>query len=346
MPHGTILADLSNWAAMHSPGCASMICHGPSMARHQVKHGVCTCWTRSAYRQLICLMQVGVQGPDAGGARYTLLGFVEHLGTMRSGHYVAYVQRGMNDSHSTHLQSLLRKHGLVPQSPPASQDSSSASPAHGKKQKKRSAAKAAAAAAGSDKAAGSSSTSEAGASEHHMAVARDAATPAFDAVATNGVAAEVDGNKAQSSSTVHMNGQTDHQQIVPDNWESDNGKSADKSQRDSSAGGPAVGQVHGDSQPTDTGIAEPDTVSDVGPAATLTLSSEGPVVGQPTPPAKEPDTAQVGSRQEAAASSLAEHQSVPGQRSWFYISDSQVKTVSEADILKREAYILLYMRTG
>ena len=278
-----------------------------------------------------------MQGPDAGGARYTLLGFVEHLGTMRSGHYVAYVQRGMDDAHSRPLQALLQKHGLAAQPPLKTPDSSGVPPARGKKQKKGVATQAAMPASSSDRAAAPSSVPEQG-----SATNKHGEAAASDPVATNDVAAGLAGDKAQSSSAVHMNGQADQQQSVPDDWESDGSKSANKSQIDASIPGSEVRQADDGSQPTDTGTAESDAASAVGPAASLTPLNEGPL-GQPTPPAKEPYTGQVGSRQEQAAS---ENISVQGQRSWFYISDTQVKNVSEADILRREAYILLYMRIG
>ncbi|KAL3160017.1 hypothetical protein ABBQ38_010403 [Trebouxia sp. C0009 RCD-2024] len=286
---------------------------------------------------------MSVQGPDARGARYTLLGFVEHLGTMRSGHYVAYVQRGMDDADSLPLQSLLHKHGLAAQPPPGASDSSSVPPAHGKKQKKSAAPKAMAPGSSTDKGAASSSPPEEGAaaSKHGKPAARDAETCSSDAVATDGIAAGLDDHNAPSCSAVHMNGQADQQQSVPDDWESDGGKPADKSHIDSHIPSPEVRQADGGGQPTDTSAAASDTASAVGPAASLTPTKEGPVVGQPTPPPKESDTAQVGSRREKAA---AEDKTAPGQRSWFYISDTQVKAVSEADILRREAYILLYMR--
>ena len=41
-------------------------------------------------------MATRVQGPDAAGVRYTLVGVVEHRGSqLSSGHYSAYVQRGL-----------------------------------------------------------------------------------------------------------------------------------------------------------------------------------------------------------------------------------------------------------
>jgi hypothetical protein len=56
--------------------------------------------TTSSYRTLhgcqnFCLLGF-LQGPDAGGAMYTLTGVVEHQGVMHNGHYIAYVQRGLD----------------------------------------------------------------------------------------------------------------------------------------------------------------------------------------------------------------------------------------------------------
>ena len=273
-----------------------------------------------------------MQGPDAGGAKYTLLGFVEHLGTMRSGHYVAYVQRGMDISQSPHLQSLLQKHGLSADSTLSSQPSLDVSAAAGKKQKKGSATKAAPAAPS----AGSGATSKPSDVADGKAAARQP-TAASAAAAMNGTEAGLGDEKSQASSTEHMNGKGNEQQSIPDDWESNGAKSTTESKLHSASG------ADDGSQPTDTGNAETDTASAVGSAESLTTSSDGPAAGQPTPPAKEPDTAQVGSRHEKAA---AEDMKLAGQRSWFYISDTQVKPVSEADILRREAYILLYMRSG
>lgn len=286
---------------------------------------------------------MSVQGPDARGARYTLLGFVEHLGTMRSGHYVAYVQRGMGDAHSLPLQSLLHKHGLPAQASPKTSDSSDVPPANGKKQKKGTGPKATAPGSSTDKGAASCSMPEedTAASKHGKRAVGNAGTCTSDAVATNGVAEGLDDHKASSFSAVHTNGQADQQQSVPDDWERGGSKSADKSQIDPQIPSPEVGQADGGGQPTDTSPAASDAASAVGPAASLTPTKEGPVVGQPTTPAKESDTAQFGSRRDKAA---AEDKTGLGQRSWFYISDTQVKAVSEADILGREAYILLYMR--
>ena len=277
-----------------------------------------------------------MQGPDAGGATYTLLGFVEHLGTMRSGHYVAYVQRGMDVSQSPHLQSLLQKHGLAPASALGSQTSSSVSPAVGKKQKKVS--KAGLAAPSADRGAMSKLSSAA----DGTAAARQS-TAASGAAATNSAGAGSDGEKSQASSTLHMNGKVGEQQSIPDDWDSTGTRSTDNSNLGTPSGPDDVVQPSVSRQPTDTSSAEAGTAAAVASVGSLTTSTDGPALGQPTPSAKEPDTAQLRSRHENAAT---DNKQLAEQRSWFYISDTQVKAVSEADILRREAYILLYMRTG
>ena len=44
------------------------------------------------------------QGPNAGGAQYKLVGVVEHRGSqLGSGHYVAYVQRGLQPTAGSRL---------------------------------------------------------------------------------------------------------------------------------------------------------------------------------------------------------------------------------------------------
>lgn len=283
-----------------------------------------------------------VQGPDAGGAKYTLLGFVEHLGTMRSGHYVAYVQRGMEVLQSPHWQSLLQKHGLAAESALCSQTSST-SAAPGRKQKKVSGAKAAANVSST----GRGETAKPSGAAHGKTATRH--TARSDAAATGSAGAGPDDNSTEeSSSTLHVNGKADEHQSIPDDWERNGAESTDRSQL-----GTASGPAGPDSQPpdlvtadtvtADTVTTDLDTASPVTLPNSLATSTNDPAVGQPTPPAKEPDTAQMGSRHEQAA---AEDHQIAGQRSWFYISDTQVKAVSEADILKREAYILLYMRTG
>lgn len=273
-----------------------------------------------------------VQGPDAGGAKYTLLGFVEHLGTMRSGHYVAYVQRGVEVLQSPHWQSLLQKHDLAAESALCSPNSSKPV-APGRKQKKGPGAKAAATAASTDRGGRAKLSGNA----DGKAAARQH-TARSDAAAACGAGAGADDKETQaSSSTPYLNGKADEQQSIPDDWESNGAKSTNESKLGSPPG-PA-----GDSQPSGIVTGDLKTASAVTLPDSLATSTDDPAVGQPTPPAKEPDTAQMGSRHEQAA---AEDNKLAGQRSWFYISDTQVKAVSETDILKREAYILLYMRTG
>lgn len=307
--------------------CANAVMHMVTV--HYWSHS--TIWCSQVLDKMIVMLigNVLAQGPDAGGAKYTLLGFVEHMGTMRSGHYVAYVQRGMDISQSLHLQSLLQKHGLSAGSALSSQASLDVSAAAGKKQKKGSATRAAPAAPN----AGRGATSKPSVTADGEAAARQPA--ASNAAASNGAGADLDDEKLQASSTEHMNGKGDRQQSIPDDWESNGAKSATESKLHSASG------ADNGSQPTDTVAAETDTATAVGSAESLTASTDEPAVGQPTPRGKEPDTAQTGSRHGKAA---AEDKKAAGQRSWFYISDTQVKTVLEADILRREAYILLYMR--
>ena len=300
------------------------MCHGCTL----LISGTTCCPQMLDNSSVMLIGSVTMQGPDAGGAKYTLLGFVEHLGSMRSGHYVAYVQRGMDISQSPHLQSLLQKHGLAPESALSNQAT-----AVGKKQKKG--PNAALAAPSADRGPRSKPSGAA----DGPAVARQP-TAASDAAATNGAGACLDEDKSQDSSTLHMNGKDDEQQSIPDDWDSNSTRSTGKPNLDAPSG-PDV--VQPGCQPTDTVTAEIGAASAEASAESLTTSTDGSAVEQPTPPAKEPDTAQLGSRHEKAA---AEDKELAGQRSWFYISDTQVKTVSEADILRREAYILLYMRTA
>ena len=52
-----------------------------------------------------------VQGPDAAGARYALVGVVEHQGTtLSNGHYVAFVQRGLSLPACSAVAAALQQH--------------------------------------------------------------------------------------------------------------------------------------------------------------------------------------------------------------------------------------------
>ena len=310
---------------------------------------------------------------------------------MRSGHYVAYVQRGLSVSDSPQLQALLRKHGMAGPEPSSSASNSKAAP--GKSTKKGPAAKAASSSSGKG------SVAEKRKSAHGKQVnAVDKASnaeqadklsgpqqpsgPALDKIASNcnrdssaaAASSEATGAglsvtsfnskaSAQAGSFAHTNGAVKPEQSIPEDWERSDSNSTDEPQTHThpeTASNPA----NGTDQQTSSTTAEASTLvpASHNPAEHANGAAEQP--GSPTP-----DTS-TGSDQASTSrhqSSLPPQQAGPTdegpvsrkgrigvkqesaqqeKRSWYYISDTQVKPVSEADVLSREAYILLYMRTA
>ena len=71
-----------------------------------------------------------VQGPDAAGARYALVGVVEHQGTtLSNGHYVAFVQRGLSLPACPAVAVVLQQHCPPAEPAPAGSHSNAAAAA-------------------------------------------------------------------------------------------------------------------------------------------------------------------------------------------------------------------------
>ena len=299
-------------------------------------------------------MYAVVQGAN-GAAQYTLLGFVEHMGTMRSGHYVAYVQRGLNVSDSPHLQSLLQKHaiGQVPMS--ASSDDSTPA-ASGKGKGKASAAKAGMVGKGkslSSKQANGQITTRTPAKQAEPA-AKQNPSKGEDSVIDPPLAANQSTQHDSSglnrdasqkgNDDEHTNGTAQPQQNVPEDWESSADSSSDEADMQTSSipDHPANASVQPENEQVEqtTEAVEQVSSSDVGTSFHQASAKQH----QKTAHLQRAE----GSHKSAAKKLSNTQEDIKQQenRVWYYISDTQVKPVTEADVMCREAYILLYMRTS
>ena len=323
-------------------------------------------------------MYNGVQGVDAGGANYTLLGFVEHMGTMRSGHYVAYVQRGLDISDSPQLQSLLFKHGMTSASQRHDCSSAPPTPAAGRK-KKGPAAKHASSSSLKQPQANPSipcenseengvATKSGAAEEEHPSSAPKQSddggsqdmTKRSD-LASAGAAERSNADSQQSSgdaSTVErVNGAPQPVQGIPEDWESGDSPSPDKP--DCSAL-PAE-HTNGISQAPTPAAKQSCTPSQAAShfAGKYNAEMNGAGSQQSTSPVharaghdgrsiepQEPATDCNSALNRKDRQPLKDDMRGVDKRVWYYVSDTQVKAVTEADVLSREAYILLYMRTA
>ena len=317
-----------------------------------------------------------LQGQQTSSARYTLLGLVEHMGTMRSGHYVAYVQRGLTVSESPHLQTLLHKHGIPSPSAAVSSatDATSSAPSQhsalpGKPAKKGKAQKTLSSGANSVKSKDAQANGIAAqhSDESHIskgAFAQESGTPsariqsessksesAASSAATEGshASAAQDTSKPASSdadeSTQSHNGVEASQHTIPDDWENSDSSATEDSQASTAAVKTAqqTNGVHSNVPPSPSSSGQNATAHTHSasfhdsPQAAESSQSETEVEQ-----ALLPDSSNTEEKVKNAAGSNA----LQKQRTWYYISDKQVKPVTEADVLSREAYILLYMRTA
>ncbi|KAA6420994.1 MAG: ubiquitin carboxyl-terminal hydrolase 2-like [Trebouxia sp. A1-2] len=319
-------------------------------------------------------------------AQYTLLGFVEHMGTMRSGHYVAYVQRGLNVSDSPHLQSLLHKHGIGP--PPVTDQPSSSSMLASSKGKKKGAAKASLSpkvGAAKKEAPASSNVTTTAANEAGRVSAsgkRSSKARSDSAGPSSCASAAEDSNDQQNSNNasqptgdatasdsgggfMHTNGHAQPQHSIPHNWESSDSSSADEASQ--AASSIPAKQANGTHMQTDVAQGASGSTSDtVDPVQQMhenvngarqqeNSSEESARFGEAsTSQAQAQESAQLQAADPNGRSAATkkgkictkEDVSQQGKKAWYYISDTQVKPVTEADVLSREAYILLYMRTA
>jgi len=304
-------------------------------------------------------------------AQYTLLGFVEHMGTMRSGHYVAYVQRGLNVSDSPHLQSLLHKHGIG--SPPITDQPNSSSALAPSKGKKQGAAKAS---LSSKVASGNVTTNEAGrvsaSAKRSSKAGSGSAGPSSSASAaeeSNDQHNSSDSSQRTGDATAsdsvggfkHTNGHAQPQHSILQDWESSDNSSANEASQ--AASDIPAKQADGTNMQTNAAQGALVSTSDTAePAQQLreNLSGAGQQ-GSSSEESARSDEASTSQAQESAQLQTArlngksaatkndknctkEDVNQQEKRAWYYISDTQVKAVTEADVLSREAYILLYMR--
>ena len=313
-------------------------------------------------------------------AHYTLLGFVEHMGTMRSGHYVAYVQRGLSVSDSPHLQSLLHKHGIG--SPPITDQPNSSSALASSKGKRKGAARASlspkvGAGQKEDASSGNAMTnygrvsasgkrsSEAGSGSAGPSSSALAAEDSNDQQNSNDSSQSI-GDATASDNVVgfsHTNGHAQPQHSIPHDWESGDNISANEALQ--AASSIPAKQANGTHLQTNAALGASVSTSDtVAPAQELHEILNG--AGQQGSSSEE--SARSGEASTSQAQECAQVQaagpdgkstatkkgksctiadvSQQEKRAWYYISDTQVKAVTEADVLSREAYILLYMRTA
>ncbi len=314
-------------------------------------------------------------------AQYTLLGFVEHMGTMRSGHYVAYVQRGLNVSDSPHLQSLLHKHGIG--SPPITDQPDSNSALASGKGKKKGAAKASlslkvGAAKKEDSASGNATVTAASEAGRVSASAKRSSKAGSGSAApsSSASAAEESNNQQNSNDSSqstgdavtsdsgggfkHPNGHAQPEHSIPEDWESSDDSSANEASQ--AASDIPAKQANGTHMQTNTPQAESVSTSDTAQELHEDLNGAGQQ-GSSSEESARSGEASTSQAQESAQLQTAgpngksaatkkdkscakEDVNQQEKRAWYYISDTQVKAVTEADVLSREAYILLYMRTA
>jgi len=319
-------------------------------------------------------------------AQYTLLGFVEHMGTMRSGHYVAYVQRGLNVSDSPHLQSLLHKHGIGPP-PNTDQPNSSSARASSKGQRKGSAAKASSspkmgAAKKEDSASGKHVTTKAAneAGRVSASAKRSSKARSSSAGPSSSASAAEDSNDQQNSTHLsqstgdatasdsvggfdHTNGHAQPEHSIPQDWESSDNSSANEASQ--AASSIPAKQANGTHMQTNAALAASVSTFDAVEAAQELHENLNGAGQQGSSSEESARSGQAGTSQPQESAQLQaagpigrsaamkkgkictkEDVNQQDKRAWYYISDTQVKPVTEADVLSREAYILLYMRTA
>ena len=296
---------------------------------------------------------------------------------MRSGHYVAYVQRGLTVSESPHLQSLLHKHGIPSAAVSSATDAtgsaaSAESALAGKSTKKGKAQRASSsgaksvkkndvktngpAAKRSDATHISKGTSAQESSGHSTQIQSESSKSgsAASSAATDGshaghAGATQDTSKPASSdadaSTQAHNGVEASQHTVPDDWENGDSSATEDSQTPTAA-------VKTAQQTNGVHKIVPASTSSSGQNATANKysasSNESPETLESSQNQTESEHASLpdSSNAEEKIMNVAGSNGVEKQCMWYYISDTQVKPVTEADVLSREAYILLYMRTA
>ena len=314
------------------------------------------------------------------------------MGTMRSGHYVAYVQRGLTASDSPQLQSLLHKHSIL-DAPAATGNSDEPPPALGKgknsktdlgqkassakaskaltnakgkgRQANAAAVKDASVSAACDAATAQQEKCDSAQAEMESSNYAASATPFPRATKSNHgdqpqLANKAANTESGSISITQTNGTADSHASVPDDWEHSDSSATDEPQPASALGKP-LQQTNGlhvhksagnldfqsvQSEQSSSAQHQTDSIptsNDVTNAAdkrTSLSNAAGNDAESNSQQAQHPENSFV----RAGVKATSDTPSLPDKRAWFYISDTQVKPVTEADVLSREAYILLYMR--
>lgn len=360
-----------------------------------------------------------VQGPDAVGARYTLVGVVEHQGmTLSNGHYVAFVQRGLALPACPVVAAALQQHCPPAEPAPAGSHGSSQSTTAAAEGGVSSSSQNTGAVAGkgnpssssqsSGAAAGRGRGTSAGASDGHpwkrsrspaksssRSTSSDAAAaggggglkaglaggkaeatssgsggPAAEVSQGSAYPAELEGKDAASAKPSGSASRPAKPKLVeavmsPDDWEAK--PLADSPEDDVK---PALGSAEVSAAPAEEAGAAPASAenqtssSSEGPvpSASESLSDSEPVEnarqesdlhatsaplenGQtPSPDADSHSDVEAHPLPESTAGSQNSAGLQSGSSAWYCISDTQVKSVSAAEVMACEAYLLLYTR--
>ena len=237
------------------------------------------------------------------------------MGTMRSGHYEACVQRGLSLADSPAVKDLLRKHGIA-----VSEDADAAS---------------------SDKPSNRPLKAAGKTNKVVSAATRDAQAKAQAAVSSS------DAGKEGKAQDVHSTAAADAQahaitngkgNAVPEDWEGSDSSSARGFGSNQS---PKIGDSHVGPLPAESNESEVDTALSETEATAAQVSAKCAATECFGTTQNEEDDKPV-LESKTGASQVSKD--LP--RTWYCISDAHVRAISEADVLSREAYILMYMRVA
>ena len=196
------------------------------------------------------------------------------------------------------------------------------------------------------------------ASHPHAAIASDAAAQGNNADLSKSSGSG--SNSAEPQPPLRTNRTAESQEGVRNDWESCEGSSSDKSWTETVAKPVNGVQNHLSSSATEeasTSVQAVDHQSEA-PQASVAVeqaSKSAPDIGSSSGQASTTQQQSTPNLQKAQASDKdnrdthrlrSKDDTQQAQRVWYYISDTQVKPGTEADVLSREAYILLYMRTA
>ena len=233
------------------------------------------------------------------------------MGTMRSGHYEACVQRGLSLADSPAVKDLLRKHGIA-----VSEDADAAS---------------------SDKPSNRPLKAAGKTNKVVSAATRDAQAKAQAAVSSS------DAGKEGKAQDVHSTAAVDAQahaitngkgNAVPEDWEGSDSSSASGFGSNQS---PKIGDSHVSPPPAESNESEVDTALSETEATAAQVSAT-----ECFGTTQNEEDGKPGLESKTGASQVSNDP----PRTWYCISDAHVRVISEADVLSREAYILMYMRVA